>query len=286
MAVNTSKAPESYNRDGYLCGIDVISTDEAAKHRADLEALEREFEGKLPNPVGDYLRLSAHVATDLPLSIATNPLILDEVKKILGPDILLWSCEYFIKEARSNKIVSWHQDLTYWGMDGSDHEVTAWVAISPATAASGCMKFVPGSHHHNIVQHKDTFAEDNLLSRGQEIAVEVNEDDAVFAELQPGQMSLHHGRLFHASGPNTTDDRRIALVMRYIRPDTPSTGKEKDYAVLVRGVDRIGTRCNMVPGTGDFTDAQMRLYREITDSQVSVLADGLGEEMQLYDKAP
>ena len=90
--------------------------------------------------------------------------------------------------------MSWHQDLTYRGMGETDHEVTAWVALSPATEASGCMRFVPGSHRQSIVEHTDTFAGDNLLSRGQEIAVEVDENDAVAAVLRPGQMSLHHGR--------------------------------------------------------------------------------------------
>ena len=30
------------------------------------------------------------------------------------------------------------------------------------------------------------------------------------AELQPGQASLHHGHLFHASGPNSTGDRAVS----------------------------------------------------------------------------
>ncbi len=274
----------TYHRDGYMCPIDVFSAEEAATHRATLEKLEHDYEAALPQPVGSYLRLSAHLATDLPLRLARDPRVLDAVEGILGPDILLWSCEYFIKEARSPKIVSWHQDLTYWGMDGSDHEVTAWIAISPATRASGCMKFVPGSHAQQIVPHSDTFAADNLLSRGQEIAVEVDESAAVHAELQPGQMSLHHGRLFHGSGPNTTGDRRIALVLRYIRPDTPATGEDKDYAVLVRGADRVANRINMAPGAGDFTPAQMRLYDEVTGAQESVLADGLGDDLSLYEK--
>ena len=66
-------------------------------------------------------------------------------------------------------------------------ETTGWVALSPSTVASGCMRFVPGSHRRRIVPHVDTFAADNLLSRGQEIAVDVDEEDGVAVELQPGQ---------------------------------------------------------------------------------------------------
>lgn len=272
----------AYHRDGFLCPIDVLSPSEAAENRAALEALESGYTGKLPKPVSKYLRMNAHIASDVPLRIAADPRVLDRVESILGPDIMLWSCEYFIKEAKTTKIVTWHQDLTYWGMDGSDHEVTAWAALSPATAQSGCMKFVPGSHRRQIVPHSDTFAEDNMLSRGQEIAVDVDEADAVHAALQPGQMSLHHGRLFHASGPNKTDDRRIGLVMRFIRPDTPATGKSKDCAMLLRGLDRHGTRFNVTPPPGSFTPAQLRLYEEVSGVQSEVLATGLDNVDKLY----
>ena len=228
-----------YRDDGYLCPISVFSTEETARHRSAIEAHEVEFgESGLPRPIGQYHRVNAHLVSEAARAAALDPRVLDAVESLLGPDLMLWSCEYFIKEAQTDKIVSWHQDLTYWGMGETDHEVTAWLALSPASAASGCMRFVPGSHKQSIVAHTDTFADDNLLSRGQEIAVEVDESDAVAAALQPGQMSLHHGRMFHASGPNVTDDRRIGFVMRFIRPDTPVTGKIRDYAQLVRGCDR------------------------------------------------
>lgn len=273
---------EAYHRDGFLCPIDILPAGDVAASRAALEALERDYQGRLPRSVDAYLRSSTYLASDVPLGVARDPRVLDCVESILGPDIMLWSCEYFIKEARTEKIVSWHQDLTYWGMDGSDHEVTAWVALSPATRASGCMRFVPGSHRQTIVPHADTFAEDNLLSRGQEIAVEVDEGAAVAAELQPGQMSLHHGRLFHASGPNTSDDRRIGLVIRYIRPDTPSTGARPDYAMLLRGADRLRTRINVAPPPGSFTPAHLALYEEVWAAQAELFADGLDDAAKMY----
>ncbi len=281
----TSAQRAQYERDGFLCPIPVLTSGEAAENRALVEGLERNFEGKLEQPVGSYLRLASYLASDVPLRVARDARVLDAVEGILGPDIMMWSCEYFIKEANSEKIVSWHQDLTYWGMDGSDHEVTAWIALSDASEAAGCMKFVPGSHREQIVPHNDTFSEDNLLSRGQEIAVEVDEGEAVAAALAPGEMSLHHGRLFHASGPNTTGDRRIGLVVRFIRPDTPSSGQGKDFGVMMRGVDRHGIRANIAPLAGDFTPAQMKLYKEVTATQAEVLADGLDSADALYSGA-
>lgn len=273
----------AYARDGYLCPIDILTPEEAAVERELLEDLERAHANRHPRSIHSYLRVGTFLATDVPLRVARNEKLLDCVESILGPDVMMWSCEYFIKEANSSKIVSWHQDLTYWGMDGTDHEVTAWLALSPATDSSGCMRFVPGSHHQSIVPHNDTFAADNLLSRGQEIAVEVDEEDAISAELQPGQMSLHHGRLFHASGPNVTGDRRIGLVMRFIRPDTPRTSKKRDFAMLLRGADRVGNRINVVPPPGSFTPQHLALYEEGLDAQTDALSEGMNADRSLYD---
>ena len=268
----------AYQRDGYLCPLDILCADEAAAHRAEIERIEAITD--LPRPARQYMRMNAHLTMDVSLNAARDPRILNAVESILGPNLMLWSCEYFIKEAQSRQIVSWHQDLTYWGMDGSDHEVTAWLALSPATAESGCMKFVAGSHTESLVPHVDTFAQDNILSRGQEIAVEVDEDDATIAALQPGQMSLHHGRMFHASGPNTSSDRRIGFVMRFIRSDTPAIGK--DFAMLVRGRDEILNRVNLVPPTGDFAPDRLALFEEVQSTVDQTLSDGLDSPETMY----
>ena len=101
------------------------------------------------------------------------------------------------------------------------------------------MKFVPESHKGSIVEHRDTFDEHNLLSRGQELAVEVDEESAVNVVLEPGEMSLHHGQVFHGSNANQSSDRRIGLAIRYITPDMKQSIEEKTNATLVSGVDEF-----------------------------------------------
>ena len=102
------------------------------------------------------------------------------------------------------------------------------------------MKFVPGSHKTKIVPHVDTYAEDNLLSRGQEIAVAVDEKEAVAAALEAGQASMHHGLLFHSSGPNATCDRRIGSAIRYIKPSMKQQTSDQPLVTLVSGQDHFG----------------------------------------------
>jgi len=284
MASLSAAQVEQYRRDGFLCPVDVLTPEEAAAHRAALEGQEARYGAdSLPRPISQYHRINSHIVSEAARNAALDPRIVDAVESILGPDLMVWGAEYFVKEPHTTKIVSWHQDLTYWGMDGTDHEVTAWLALSPATEASGCMKFVPGSHRQAIVPHTDTFAPDNLLSRGQEIAVEVDEAAAVVAALQPGQMSLHHGRLFHASGPNVTGDRRIGFVFRYIRPETPKAGRGRDYAMLARGCDRSQQRVNFVPPPGSFSPAALELYEEVLGERAQTLAADAKGQVSFYE---
>jgi ectoine hydroxylase-related dioxygenase (phytanoyl-CoA dioxygenase family) len=211
--------------------------------------------------------------------VATAPQLLDRVESILGPDVLLWSAEFFIKGARTDKIVSWHQDLTYWGLGETDDEVTAWLALSEVNVESGCMRFVPGSHHQKLLPHRDTFDDNNLLSRGQEVAVEVDENQAVDVELHPGQLSLHHGRIFHSSGPNRSDQDRIGLAFRFLTPAVKQQVSERDYAMQVRGIDAQQNWIHVAPPTRSFAPSDLELYRRIGEDQREALADGAAQEM-------
>jgi len=237
LVLDQADITRTYMQDGFVVPIDVLSQHEARILRTDLEDAEAE----LANDVEKLALLKAYPDRLLPSfdALTRNETLISAASAVLGPDLLVWSAGLFIKEANSPKIVSWHQDLTYWGLDDIA-ETTCWVALSKAHETSGCMKFVPGSHKTKIVPHIDTYAEDNLLSRGQEIAVEVNEKDAVVAALDAGQASMHHGLLFHGSGPNTTDDRRIGSAIRYIKPSMKQATGDRPLVSLVRGQDNFG----------------------------------------------
>ncbi|MEO1494808.1 MAG: phytanoyl-CoA dioxygenase family protein [Pseudomonadota bacterium] len=227
---------DRYRRDGFVFPIRVMDADHAAALRTELEAAEASVRDHKDGQ--QFFREYSNLALGFVDRLTRDPAVTEPVSKILGEDLLVLTCGFFIKEPRSPAYVSWHQDLHYWGLEGDD-EVTAWIALSPVTVASGCMRFVPGSHT-SIVAHTDTHHEDNLLTRGQELSVEVDEADAINVELAPGEMSLHHGRLFHASAPNTTDDRRIGLAIRYIPASMSQIDGASMAATLVRGQDRFG----------------------------------------------
>jgi hypothetical protein len=266
----------AYAKDGYFFPQDVLTEAEAAAMLADLEAAEAECKD-------DRSRLSllrSYPSQLLPsfAGLIRHPRLLEAASQIIGPDILVWSCGFFIKEAGSKSFVSWHQDLNYWGLDGED-EVTAWVALTPANFETGCMRFVPGSHLKRDVPHVDKFAPDNLLTRGQELAVEVDEKDAVNVLLRTGQASFHHGHMFHASGPNTTHTRRVGVAIRYIAPSMKQSSGHKLLVSHVSGEDRYGHFEHMLAPAGRMLAADWEYARRNAEMKKEILYRGVKAEL-------
>ena len=272
-----------YWDDGFLFPIQVMSAGEAAAARAELEAVEHEWlDAGLPLPLNTYKRVNAQVVLPFVAEIARAPAILDVVEGILGPDILVYAAEFFTKEPRTDAIVTMHQDLTYWGLGAIDGMVTAWLALSPATPASGCMDFVRGSHKNPILPHADSFDENNLLSRGQEVKVEIDAADKTPVELAPGQISLHHGLTIHGSGPNRSDDRRIGCVIRYIRPDMQQKVGAKDYVMAARGEDRFGNFVHTPAPHATFSPESLAIYDDIRAEQSKTMMKGAEKKTGIY----
>ena len=265
----------NYTRDGFVFPHDVVSPHEAHALRADLEA----GESALADQREALGLLRSYPARLLPSfdRLIRHPRLIAAVSQILGPDLMVWSSGLFIKEANTPSYVTWHQDLTYWGLDDIQ-EVTAWVALSPTTTSSGCMRFVPGSQNRRLVRHIDSFADDNLLSRGQEVAVDVNDDDAVDIVLAPGQVSLHHGHLFHASGPNRTDDRRIGAAIRYVTPSMKQQTGDSSLVALVSGEDRYGHFTIVPSPQGRLLASDFDLCRQDAEIKQRVLYAGAASE--------
>jgi non-haem Fe2+, alpha-ketoglutarate-dependent halogenase len=260
----------AYNRDGYLAPVRAMSEAEARAARSHLERIEAGLGG----PLRGDLRHKAHLLFSFLADLIRHPAILDAVEDVLGPDILCWNTNFFIKEAETPSFVSWHQDSTYWGLSSPD-VCTAWVAITPSNLDNGAMAVIPRSHTRDQIPHRDTFDRHNLLTRGQEIAVEVDENEAVPLVLRLGEMSLHHVRLVHGSPPNPSNDRRIGFAIRYI-PTSIYQVEGSDSATLVRGEDRFGHFEPEPRPERDMQEDMLALHRRLTERAAQILYRGTG----------
>jgi len=196
------------------------------------------FGGTLPRE-RVALTIDTHLSLPWVCELAMTDTVLDAVERVLGPDVLIWNTHWFPKFPGDRSYVSWHQDATYWGLQ-PPLVTTAWIALSPSTEENGCLQVLPGSHAGELLPQRETYAPDNMLSRGQEIAVEIDESKAVSLELNPGEFSLHHIGIAHGSGPNTSAAPRIGLAVRYIAAEVVQAGPFRDFAVLARGTDQYG----------------------------------------------
>ena len=86
-------------------------------------------------------------------------------------------------------------------------------------------------------------------------------------------MSLHHVLLAHASGPNTTGDRRIGLALRYIPPHVRQL-KVRDSATLVRGHDPFGNFDAEPAPKADLDEAALATHREAVERSAKALYSG------------
>jgi phytanoyl-CoA dioxygenase PhyH len=257
---------ERYARDGFVFPLNGLEQEEAARLMRSVQELESLRPGwlfakktKKPYLVLEWLN-----------RLIRDGRILNEVEQIIGPNILCWAGSFFAKRARDPGMVTWHQDSTYWGLSSPD-VVTAWVALTPSTRRNGCMRVIPGTHTSDQLPHRDTFAENNLLMRGQEIAVEVDAAKAVDIELQPGQFSLHHVRLVHGSEPNPSDEPRIGFAIRYLPTYVKQMSGNRDSATLVRGVDRFGNFELEPAPEYDFAPAAMEGWERLMDLNRQIL---------------
>jgi non-haem Fe2+, alpha-ketoglutarate-dependent halogenase len=266
--VLTQQQIDRYHRDGCVFPIRVLTKEAATELRERLEAFERKAGGPLK---GD-LRHKSHLLFSWLGDLVREEKIVDAIEDLYGSNLFCWTTNFFIKEARNPAFVSWHQDSTYWGLDRPD-VVTAWVALTPANKSNGAMDFIPGSHTKDQIPHRDTFAPNNLLTRGQEVAVEVDESQAVTVELEPGEMSLHHVRLVHGSPPNPSNDRRIGFAIRYIPTSVRQVAGE-DSATLVRGADQFHHFEHEPRPARDMDPEFVALHKAIAERNARILYRG------------
>ena len=223
---------EQYHDEGFISPIRVISEQEALSIKDELEQVEKEF----PEEINSESRNNLHLSFAFLDALAHNKIIVDAIEDLIGPDISLWASVMFIKEPSSKQYVSWHQDATYMGLDSLDFP-TPWIALSPSNIETGCMSMIAGSHKTKIQNHEDTFAENNILTRGQVIQ-DVDESMAVDLILQPGEMSIHHGAVIHGSQPNNSNQRRIGFSLQSYMPNNVKQIVGRNLWTHVRGQKR------------------------------------------------
>ncbi len=236
MSKSLSQAQiDAFHRDGFYAPNDALSPGEADGLRNKLEDFERSLGS---GPVAPMYRRRLHAMLPWMRDLVEHPRVLDAVESLIGPDILVFTSTFFVKEPSSETITAWHQDSLYLGLN--EEHISAWVAFSDASELAGCMRFVAGSHKRGLLKHVNRSAANSLNVVSQAIAESYADDEVRAAPLRRGQFSLHHTLVVHASEPNRSNDRRIGVSISYVPTRLKHRGSYRLPATLVRGTDRYG----------------------------------------------
>ena len=227
------KQLEDYENHGFVSPIDVLTLEAVTKIKEEIEY----FEKKWPDELIGLGRNNVHYISPIFDQVCHNSKILDAVESIIGKDILVGGTTLFIKDTDKKGFVSWHQDAKYIGFEPHNW-VTAWLAITDANEENGCMRMWSGSHKEKIKKHKDTFNENNLLTRGQTVQ-NVPLEDTTPNILRAGQLSLHHPMIVHGSGSNKSNIRRIGFVIQSYIGTNVDQVIGKVYVQQARGKDNF-----------------------------------------------
>ena len=233
MSFLNEKQLKDYENHGFVSPIDVLTLEEAIKIKEEIEYIEK----KWPDELIGLGRNNVHYISPIFDQVCHNSKILDAVESIIGKDILVGGTTLFIKDTDKKGFVSWHQDAKYIGFEPHNW-VTAWLAITDANKENGCMRMWSGSHKEKIKKHKDTFNENNLLTRGQTVQ-NVPLEDTTPNILKAGQLSLHHPMIVHGSGSNKSNTRRIGFVIQSYIGTNVDQVIGKVYVQQARGKDNF-----------------------------------------------
>jgi len=233
----TVEEVNDYRKDGYALYKKQLFSPEKF---SELKQIFEEQLAEKGNKLSDELD-TPHFRDERLLDFLMSDEVLDLVETVIGPNIGLWSSHFICKDPYTGRATPWHEDSAYWEgrLDRFDKIVTVWLAIDRSWEENGCMRVIPGTHDNGFSDYEDVDGKINTFStqiKG------VDESQAVYFELEPGECSLHDSRIIHGAQPNTSPYRRCGYTMRYFSTEAKVLPeKNAGFRIwLARGKDIAG----------------------------------------------
>lgn len=218
----TDAERDAFGRDGFVAIADPVVSKDGLDEAERL--LNREFERSLTD--GSYHDLAAGTAGSpqiheiINLTRRTPALMRTEAflaVKHLAAELLavervrLHFDHAILKPAHNGAPTGWHQDLAF----DPDHDIpmaTIWLSFCDVDARGGCMRYVPGSHRLDLLEHHSSGHDGKSMDLDPAT-------DVVICELPRGGVSIHGARTIHGSGTNDSDVPRLAWITKFVPED-------------------------------------------------------------------
>ena len=261
MKALTQAQVDAYRHNGYLYPFPALGEEERMACLAGLERYERWLGSPVPQADIRW-RTQTHACLPWYADLARNSRILDVVEDLIGPDILVWTSTFFIKEPASPTFAAWHQDGAYFGL--APHEqITVWVALTEASHEAGCMDALSSQGAPREMHHAALRLPNSINRTGQTIVEPLDEGRPEAMALPAGSFSLHHTWCVHRSPENRSAHRRVGLGINYIPTRVRPIGSTRMSALLVRGTDRYGHFDLFDPPAAELDPAALAVHEQV-----------------------
>jgi non-heme Fe2+,alpha-ketoglutarate-dependent halogenase len=263
MKALTPEQVTSYRHNGFVFPVPALSAEEIATCLSGLARLEAE----LGSPVADAdVKWRSHAYAHSPWfnTLIRHSKILDAVEDVIGPNILVWTSTFFIKEPQSPTFAAWHQDATYFGLEPHE-QVCAWVALTDASREAGCMEQLSSRGAARQLHHAPLGLANSINRAGQTIMEPFDETNPVAMALPAGSFSLHHEFAVHRSAPNNASHRRVGIGLNYIPAHVRVDSPVRLCAMLVRGEDTHGHFDLIEPPSAERDAAALAVHQRVSD---------------------
>ena len=221
-SISNDKEREFFDKNGYLGPFSLTDTSSVEKLRetvANSSAIAQRL----------MSTRSIHIVSKPIFKVATDISILDRVSNLLGPNLLLWMGQVLVRNSGSS-YVTWHIDELNYAVNG----VHLSMAISDMNIRNGCLQIIPGTQNYkdNLAEYAkkgecDRYSAESMVQLADRLHPENAPHQIVSLEMKPGEYFFTKGGLWHGVTKNQTQEQRIALVARYMRPEVNSKEIEK-----------------------------------------------------------
>jgi non-haem Fe2+, alpha-ketoglutarate-dependent halogenase len=263
MKALTREQVDFYRQNGFLFPIPALTPEEIAACLAGLARLETE----LGSPVADAdVKWRSHAYAHSPWfnTLIRHPQILDAVEDMIGPNILVWTSTFFIKEAHSPTFAAWHQDGAYFGLEPKE-QICAWVALTDASEEAGCMEHLSSQGAPRLLHHAALGLANSINRAGQTITDPFDDTNPTAMALRAGSFSLHHELSVHRSAPNNASHRRVGIGLNYVPAHARVDGPVRCHAMLVRGEDTHGNFDLIDPPSAERDAAALAVHQQVSE---------------------
>ncbi|HTH78083.1 MAG TPA: phytanoyl-CoA dioxygenase family protein [Ramlibacter sp.] len=229
----TQEQIKFYDDNGYIVLHDVFTPDELKIIQEEALVLRTPHRGHPDANVlekdGETVRAAWAVEMDSEACARAYrlPRLLGPVRQLLGDDVYLHQSRLNYKAAGKGDIFQWHQDYASWVHDGiprGGHRdmLTVLVMLDESTTDNGPLRFVPGSHKHNLIESfYDTVTTSYPLHIVPDEYMDKHFSKIPVVEMTgpSGTVVLFCGNLVHSSKENHSPDGRRNLYFAYNRDD-------------------------------------------------------------------